>query len=31
MKRFYKDVTVADQGDGWQVMLDARPLRTQLG
>lgn len=31
MKRFYKDVGVTAQGAGWQVMLDARPLRTQLG
>ncbi|MFC4294522.1 ATP12 family chaperone protein [Novosphingobium tardum] len=28
MKRFYKDVTVSAQGDGWQVELDGRPIRT---
>lgn len=28
MKRFYKDVTLAREGDGWQVLLDNRPIRT---
>ncbi|MBX7535542.1 molecular chaperone [Qipengyuania sp. GH1] len=31
MKRFYKDVSTARTGEGWQVMLDARPLKTQGG
>ncbi len=32
MKRFYKDVTTAEAGDGgWQVQLDGRPIRTQTG
>lgn len=32
MKRFYKQVTTAEAGDGgWQVQLDGRPIRTQLG
>ena len=28
MKRFYKDVTVAPVGDGWQVQLDGRAIKT---
>jgi chaperone required for assembly of F1-ATPase len=31
MKRFWKDVAVVQREDGWQVTLDARPLRTQGG
>ena len=31
MKRFYKEVSVAPAGDGWQVMLDGRSLKTQGG
>lgn len=31
MKRFYKEVSVAPAGDGWQVLLDGRPLKTQGG
>lgn len=31
MKRFYRDVSVSAVDAGFQVMLDARPLRTQLG
>ncbi|WP_340587168.1 ATP12 family chaperone protein [Erythrobacter alti] len=31
MKRFYKNVALIEAGGGWQVTLDARPLRTQLG
>ena len=31
MKRFYKEVFVAPAGDGWQVMLDGRSLKTQGG
>ncbi|MBX7496726.1 molecular chaperone [Qipengyuania sp. 6B39] len=31
MKRFYQDVTVAQAGDGWQVMLDGRGIKTQGG
>lgn len=31
MKRFYKDVTVDGVDGGWQVMLDGRPIKTQLG
>lgn len=31
MKRFWKDVTVAAVDGGWQVQLDARPIRTQGG
>lgn len=31
MKRFYKDVTAAPVQGGWQVMLDARPIRSQGG
>ena len=31
MKRFYRDVAVAQAGAGWQVLLDGRALRTQGG
>jgi chaperone required for assembly of F1-ATPase len=31
MKRFWKDVSVAPVDGGWQVLLDARPVRTQGG
>jgi len=31
MKRFYKDVAVEAAPAGWQVRLDARPIRTQGG
>ena len=31
MKRFYKDVSTAEVDGGWQVMLDGRSLKTQLG
>ncbi|KLI64272.1 ATP12 family chaperone protein [Aurantiacibacter marinus] len=31
MKRFYKNVGVTALDAGWQVTLDERPLRTQLG
>lgn len=31
MKRFYRDVTVDHVDGGWQVALDGRPIRTQLG
>jgi chaperone required for assembly of F1-ATPase len=31
MKRFWKDVTVADLAGGWQVMLDSRAVKTQAG
>lgn len=31
MKRFWKQVTVVEANDGWQVALDGRPLRTQGG
>ena len=31
MKRFYKEVSVAPAGEGWQVMLDDRPMKTQGG
>ena len=31
MKRFYKEVSIAPADDGWQVMLDGRPLKTQGG
>ena len=29
MKRFYEKVDIARNGDGWQVALDGRPLKTQ--
>lgn len=28
MKRFWKDVAVGEEGDGWAVTLDGRPVRT---
>ncbi|QZH73846.1 MAG: molecular chaperone [Erythrobacter sp.] len=31
MKRFYKDVTVEHSDGGWRVLLDGKPIRTQLG
>ncbi len=31
MKRFYKDVSVASEGDGFRVMLDGRGIRTVAG
>lgn len=31
MKRFYKDVSVAAEGDGFRVMLDGRGMRTVAG
>lgn len=31
MKRFYSEVDVAQVDDGWQVTLDGRAVRTQLG
>jgi chaperone required for assembly of F1-ATPase len=31
IRRFYKDVTLADRADGWQVMLDARGVKTVGG
>jgi chaperone required for assembly of F1-ATPase len=31
MKRFWKDVAIAQEGDGWRVTLDHRPIRTQGG
>ncbi len=31
MKRFWKDATVAEVADGWQVMLDGRAVKTQAG
>jgi len=31
MKRFYKDVTVAPEGEGWRVLLDGRGIRTGGG
>jgi chaperone required for assembly of F1-ATPase len=31
MKRFYKEVAVAPDGDGWRVLLDGRALKTQGG
>ena len=31
MKRFYQDVAVASRGDGFAVLLDGRPIRTQGG
>ncbi len=29
MKRFYKEVSVAPDGDGWRVLLDGRAVKTQ--
>lgn len=31
MKRFWIDAAVSAAGDGWQVLLDARPVKTQAG
>jgi chaperone required for assembly of F1-ATPase len=31
MKRFYKDVTVAEAEGGWRVLLDGRPIKTVAG
>ena len=31
MKRFWTDATVTAASDGWQVQLDARPVKTQAG
>ena len=31
MKRFYKEVTVAPEDDGWRVMLDGRGIKTAGG
>jgi chaperone required for assembly of F1-ATPase len=31
MKRFYKDVSIAQQEDGWSILLDNRPVRTPSG
>ena len=31
MKRFYKAASVAQEADGWRVLLDTRPVRTQGG
>ncbi|MBC2663904.1 molecular chaperone [Novosphingobium flavum] len=31
MKRFYKDVTAAEQEGGWQVLLDGRTVKSQGG
>ena len=31
MKRFYNDVSVAEVDGGWQVMLDQRRMKTQIG
>lgn len=31
MKRFYKDVSVEQAEDGWRVLLDGKPIRTQMG
>ena len=31
MKRFWTDATVTAAGDGWQVLLDARAVKTQAG
>lgn len=31
MKRFYKEVTVAERNDGWQVRLDGRAVKTVGG
>ena len=28
MKRFWKEVTVEPEGDGWTIKLDGRPVRT---
>lgn len=31
MKRFWREVTVEEAGEGWRVALDGRPLKTQQG
>lgn len=31
MKRFWKEVSVAESDDGWQVLLDGRAIKTQSG
>ena len=31
MKRFYKEVSLAEQAGGWQVLLDGRAIKTQAG
>ena len=31
MKRFWSDAAVSAAGGGWQVLLDARPVKTQAG
>jgi len=31
MKRFWKDATVTEVADGWQVLLDGRAVKTQAG
>lgn len=31
MKRFYKDATVGESGEGWRVLLDGRPVGTAGG
>ena len=31
MKRFWNDVAVEEAADGWRVLLDGRPIRTQGG
>lgn len=31
MKRFWKEVSVADGDEGWQVLLDGRAIKTQSG
>lgn len=31
MKRFYREVTVAPDGDGWRVLLDGRGIKTAMG
>jgi chaperone required for assembly of F1-ATPase len=31
MKRFYKEATVGETGDGWRVLLDGRPIKTAGG
>ena len=28
MKRFWKDVAVVEEGGGWEITLDGRPVRT---
>lgn len=31
MKRFYREVTLGEAGDGWQVALNGRAIRTAMG